>query len=723
MADRDDRGWGGHGRMDRRAGGRRDHDEGELDDAEREPALGWPGRRTLVEGLVSRQRGGRRPEPEARQRQALTALRGQVGIQLPQGLRASLERSARADLSGVRVHTGGASAEAAAALGARAFTVGDDIHFGAGEYAPETLAGQRLLAHEVAHAVQRPTGAGVSRPEDAHEIEAESFADTHVGGDAGAVALTRGGAGGSAGAGGGAVSRAAKGQNPRDLPRVVPLYDDAAGTERAISEDSEEFKRQYIDFNIVDVHYWSTASAPENHNLRFFFVHYASGRSWMFRLDREVPVRGDLGGGMGAVSITGRRAGSYHLRAGLIWPDRITERTAPNLVDIATTVQLNHILREQFLELAQLTRVFAGQLSASIGVLSNLASIQHALTDISKNLQRARPLKPENTVPSPRQGRGAQPPEVAEGGKVDKTSGSPKDFVDIRTRMQLLMTRIRSLQAIRAGRQAADTAAESKQVPEEAATTVPGAVGAKSGRIEEPVPGVYQDLDPDQTPKGWHFEDRKKIMSDGTIVVRTLVTHEDGSSGWVERAYDPATKRLEMRNAFMGDLPSWIESVGTPLKPGRGTPTIAYLTMRQMKRLGIQYGEVSTVKLSTIENVEAIAHLEHLVRKGVPPDQAVLETFDYAKTAIVQAGQRVSSAKVVGNVRRPFQVLLEHFETGPGLGSEDSAKVVARHDQILAKYGIKRTDVVLMDYDVHITVLPFGDGAQPTSESRSGGQP
>jgi outer membrane protein OmpA-like peptidoglycan-associated protein len=38
---------------------------------------------------------------------------------------------------------------------ARAYTLGSDIVFGAGEYAPETAAGQRLLAHELAHVVQQ----------------------------------------------------------------------------------------------------------------------------------------------------------------------------------------------------------------------------------------------------------------------------------------------------------------------------------------------------------------------------------------------------------------------------------------------------------------------------------------------------------------------------------------------------------------------------------------
>jgi uncharacterized protein DUF4157 len=59
-----------------------------------------------------------------------------------------------ANLDGVRVHTGGDSADAASKMGARAFTVGTDVHFGAGEYAPGTKEGDRLLAHELTHTVQ-----------------------------------------------------------------------------------------------------------------------------------------------------------------------------------------------------------------------------------------------------------------------------------------------------------------------------------------------------------------------------------------------------------------------------------------------------------------------------------------------------------------------------------------------------------------------------------------
>jgi hypothetical protein len=59
------------------------------------------------------------------------------------------------DFSDVRVHTGPQAEGAAAALGARAFTVGNDIYFGSGELQPATPAGQRLIAHELTHTIQQ----------------------------------------------------------------------------------------------------------------------------------------------------------------------------------------------------------------------------------------------------------------------------------------------------------------------------------------------------------------------------------------------------------------------------------------------------------------------------------------------------------------------------------------------------------------------------------------
>ncbi len=59
------------------------------------------------------------------------------------------------DFSQVRIHADGQAAASAQAVNARAFTVGRDVVFGPGEYAPGSWEGQRLLAHELVHVVQQ----------------------------------------------------------------------------------------------------------------------------------------------------------------------------------------------------------------------------------------------------------------------------------------------------------------------------------------------------------------------------------------------------------------------------------------------------------------------------------------------------------------------------------------------------------------------------------------
>ena len=55
----------------------------------------------------------------------------------------------------MRVHKGSQAAESAQAINACAYTTGRDVVFGAGEYAPETVVGRQLLAHELTHVVQQ----------------------------------------------------------------------------------------------------------------------------------------------------------------------------------------------------------------------------------------------------------------------------------------------------------------------------------------------------------------------------------------------------------------------------------------------------------------------------------------------------------------------------------------------------------------------------------------
>ena len=66
------------------------------------------------------------------------------------------------DFARVRVHTDAKAAESARALNAKAYTVGQDVVFAAGQYQPATTSGRQLIAHELTHVVQQ-SAAGAPR--------------------------------------------------------------------------------------------------------------------------------------------------------------------------------------------------------------------------------------------------------------------------------------------------------------------------------------------------------------------------------------------------------------------------------------------------------------------------------------------------------------------------------------------------------------------------------
>jgi hypothetical protein len=91
------------------------------------------------------------------------------GRSLDAATRSFMEPRFGYDFSDVHIHTDARAAESAEAVGALAYTVGQDVVFGHGQYIPGTQAGRKLLAHELAHTVQQQhtRAAGIQR----HKVE------------------------------------------------------------------------------------------------------------------------------------------------------------------------------------------------------------------------------------------------------------------------------------------------------------------------------------------------------------------------------------------------------------------------------------------------------------------------------------------------------------------------------------------------------------------------
>lgn len=137
---------------------------------------------SAAEGLVQRQESGEKDEEEevtvaAKETPGSTPVASpgversirrlpNEGRPLPQSERDFFEPRFGRDFGNVRIHDDAKSAELSSSLQARAFTVGGDIVFNRGEYAPSSASGRHLLAHELTHVIQQqgsPGGAMLQR--------------------------------------------------------------------------------------------------------------------------------------------------------------------------------------------------------------------------------------------------------------------------------------------------------------------------------------------------------------------------------------------------------------------------------------------------------------------------------------------------------------------------------------------------------------------------------
>jgi len=136
------------------------------------------------QNLQRRQSNG--PEPN-RVPAVVHQVLGSQGQPLDSALRRTMESRFRHNFADVRIHRDQRAAESAQAVNADAWTIGRHIAFQPHLYAPETPAGQRLIAHELAHVTQQRHASSnapltIGDPHAPAEAEADRAADAAVGG-------------------------------------------------------------------------------------------------------------------------------------------------------------------------------------------------------------------------------------------------------------------------------------------------------------------------------------------------------------------------------------------------------------------------------------------------------------------------------------------------------------------------------------------------------------
>lgn len=90
----------------------------------------------------------------------ISSTRGS-GNPLPKNTQNEMGGKIGADFSGVKIHTDNKAVQLSQELGAKAFTVGNNVYFNQGQYNPNSGDGKRLMAHELAHVVQQTSAKSI----------------------------------------------------------------------------------------------------------------------------------------------------------------------------------------------------------------------------------------------------------------------------------------------------------------------------------------------------------------------------------------------------------------------------------------------------------------------------------------------------------------------------------------------------------------------------------
>ncbi|WP_425348280.1 phage tail protein, partial [Streptomyces palmae] len=285
---------------------------------------------------------------------------------------------------------------------------------------------------------------------------------------------------------------------------------------------------------------------------------------------------------------------------------------------------------------------------------------------------------------------------------------------------------------------------------------VQGKVNPSGKRVTKPIPGLFESIDPNE--KGIESFSFKGDTQPGpprndAVEITTEVRLMDGkqvkATGHVKNSFGLKTNDVAMKEHFLDAIPAnkrWIEAPGVPLAPGKGTPLVTYVNLRQMRRfeeyagsLAVKevkaerrrqgmsgtlepeaerqlrqsrkvYGTIKSVTLDTVENITAILQLHDQlkIKPGIDLNQAILATHSvsYVETIIIQAGGRIKSAEVIGGESRTIGELMRHYEQQAS--QRRRAEVVAHHEDLLKQYGVSRSEKMLMDFDVRLTIEPFG---------------
>lgn len=215
----------------------------------------------------------------------------------------------------------------------------------------------------------------------------------------------------------------------------------------------------------------------------------------------------------------------------------------------------------------------------------------------------------------------------------------------------------------------------------------------ENGRIGY-VEGLFEGIDVNYKPKG--FESLKDINDFDPKYGRGVVTSFENYDGYFYRNFDAKKKIFTFNHGFLQDLPKWVNDVKVPLVQGKGIPTQAYFTLRQMKLLDITEGEIQTVRMAQIQNLETMGYIHQVTgsKKIVNSDAIDIlaaPSNEYMKTVMTQAGYETMSGRITGKG--------QYFTVKQLKASKWDVS-----DEFMKKYNLSESSMLYMNFNIEVKV-------------------
>jgi hypothetical protein len=232
-----------------------------------------------------------------------------------------------------------------------------------------------------------------------------------------------------------------------------------------------------------------------------------------------------------------------------------------------------------------------------------------------------------------------------------------------------------------------------------------------------PVKDLYKNVDtrPPPETKDWDIKlGDVEVPDPKKPHIQTLTTKvqvKGGGHATLTRTWDSKAKRFTMENIKMEGMPKKVMT--DPPLQADGTPTSAYLTMLQMKKLKIGYGEVRRVKMQNVRNFETTLEVHFLTKladKPVSMNEAVRQSKSvrYGRTPIEQSGSAVVVERVTWDKAKQTKITVQDLIRDMDVNAKDAADIIAGYNARIADKTrhISGSTVVETGFDINIRIDP-----------------